>query len=84
MDTERKFQASRFAEMAWSRHPDVLMARSPALDATMSRVMLISPSNTDELLTCLEVSAFLLLAEARYHAWYSSAVLYSSIKVTYV
>ena len=55
VDTERKFQATRFAEMASGRFPAVLPVRSPALNATMSRVMLVSPSNTDELRQCLEV-----------------------------
>ncbi len=41
--------------MAQGRFPESLAARSAALDATLSRVMLVSPTNTDELLRCLEV-----------------------------
>ena len=55
VDTESKFQAGRLAEMAWTRHPELLMMHSPALNATLSRVMLINPRSIDELIGCLGV-----------------------------
>ena len=53
IDTERKFSSSRFAEMAHMRFPQQL-SDTAALDATMSRVIIITPRNSEELMHCLD------------------------------
>ena len=67
VDTESKFHAGRLAEMAWTRHPELLMMHSPALNATLSRVMLINPRSIDELIGCLEVRSVSDDCHARRH-----------------
>lgn len=69
-----------FAEMARSRFTTVFGAGiaggGAMLDATMSRVLLISPTNTEQLLRCLEVRASVDFDSAcyRHHCQYCLVV----------